>query len=29
MKLINGDCIEEMRKMEACSVDSIITDPPY
>lgn len=27
--IINGDCLEEMRKMEENSVDSIITDPPY
>ena len=29
MKLIQGDCIEEMRMMEDCSVDTVITDPPY
>jgi len=28
-KIINGDCIEEMKKMPENSVDSIITDPPY
>jgi len=28
-KLINGDCIEEMKKMNANSIDSIVTDPPY
>ena len=28
-KLINGDCIEEMKKMDANSIDSIVTDPPY
>jgi DNA modification methylase len=27
--VIHGNCIEEMGKMEACSVDAIITDPPY
>lgn len=27
--IINGDCIEEMRKMPAESVDLILTDPPY
>ena len=27
--IINGDCIEEMRKLEDNSVDSIVTDPPY
>jgi len=24
-----GDCIELMRQMEPCSIDAIITDPPY
>lgn len=28
-ELINGDCIEVMSNMEDCSVDSIVTDPPY
>ncbi len=28
-KIIQGDCIEELRKLEENSVDSIITDPPY
>lgn len=28
-KIILGDCIEEMKKIPDCSVDSIITDPPY
>lgn len=27
--LLHGDCIEEMKKMPDCSVDSICTDPPY
>jgi len=27
--LINGDCMIEMRKMEDCSIDFIVTDPPY
>ena len=27
--IINGDCLEEMKKMEDNSVDSIVTDPPY
>ena len=25
----HGDCLEVMDKMEKCSVDSIVTDPPY
>lgn len=29
MKLLNGDCIEEMAKLEENSVDAIVTDPPY
>src|ERR1700675_2637562 len=27
--LHNGDCLEVMRGMPDCSVDSIVTDPPY
>ena len=27
--LYNGDCIEEMRKLENKSVDLIVTSPPY
>ena len=27
--LINGDCIEEMKKIESGSVDMILTSPPY
>ncbi len=29
MKLIHGDCVAEMAKMEAESVDAIVCDPPY
>lgn len=29
IKLIHGDCIEELKKMEAESVDLIFADPPY
>jgi len=28
-KIIHGDCLKEMRKLEAGSVDLILTDPPY
>ena len=28
-KIIHGDCLEEMRKMEANSISAIVTDPPY
>ena len=28
-KLYHGDCVGVMRSMAACSVDTIITDPPY
>ena len=27
--LHQGDCVEVMRAMNACSVDAIVTDPPY
>lgn len=27
--LINGDCIEEMKKIPDGSVDMVLTDPPY
>lgn len=26
---INGECIEELRKLDSSTVDLIITDPPY
>ena len=29
MTIIQGDCLEVMREMDANSVDAIITDPPY
>ena len=29
MMLLIGDCIEQMRTLEADSVDAIVTDPPY
>jgi len=28
-KIIQGDCIEELKKLPENSVDAIITDPPY
>jgi len=28
-KLIQGDCLEELKKLEDNSVDSIVSDPPY
>jgi site-specific DNA-methyltransferase (adenine-specific) len=28
-QILQGDCIEKMRELEAESVDSIVTDPPY
>ena len=28
-RIINGDCIEVMRRMRWASVDFILTDPPY
>jgi DNA modification methylase len=24
-----GDCLDVLRGMESCSVDSVVTDPPY
>jgi site-specific DNA-methyltransferase (adenine-specific) len=27
--LIKGDCLEIMKTIESCSIDAIITDPPY
>ncbi|HFC76780.1 MAG TPA: site-specific DNA-methyltransferase, partial [Candidatus Moranbacteria bacterium] len=29
IKLINGDCLKELKKMEDNSIDTLITDPPY
>lgn len=29
IKLIKGDCLEEMKKLEDESVDLVLTDPPY
>lgn len=29
INLIHGECIEEMSKLKAGSVDFILTDPPY
>lgn len=29
MKLLNGDCLTEMNKLEDNSIDLILTDPPY
>lgn len=28
-KIINGNCLDEMKKLDENSVDSIVTDPPY
>jgi len=28
-KLIQGDCLEEMKKISDKSVDLVLTDPPY
>ena len=28
-KIINGCCIETMKRLKSCSISSIITDPPY
>lgn len=29
VELFRGDCLEVMRQMPECSVDTVITDPPY
>ena len=29
IKLIHGDCLEQLRLLPDCSVDSVVTDPPY
>jgi len=29
IKLIHGDCLEKLKELEDCSIDSIVTDPPY
>ena len=29
MKIIHGDCLDEMKKMDDNSIDFIVTDPPY
>jgi DNA modification methylase len=29
VRVLHGDCVELMRGMPDCSVDSIVTDPPY
>ena len=29
MEIINGDCLEELKRLEDNSVDAVITDPPY
>lgn len=28
-EMILGDCLEKLKELENCSVDSIVTDPPY
>jgi site-specific DNA-methyltransferase (adenine-specific) len=29
VEVLHGDCVEQMRLMPDCSVDAIVTDPPY
>lgn len=29
LRIIVGDCVQAMRTLDACSVDSVVTDPPY
>lgn len=28
-RILRADCLEAMRELEPCSVDSVVTDPPY
>lgn len=28
-KLMHGDCLDRLKELEDCSIDSIVTDPPY
>lgn len=28
-KIYNEDCLDTMKRMESCSIDCIITSPPY
>ena len=28
-RLLHGDCLEKLKKLESNSIDSIVTDPPY
>ena len=27
--LLHGDCLDELKSLDDCSIDSIVTDPPY
>ena len=29
IELIQGDCLEKLKDIPDCSVDAIVTDPPY
>lgn len=28
-RVLHGDCLERLRELDDCSVDAIVTDPPY
>jgi DNA modification methylase len=28
-RILEGDCIQKMKELESCSIDAIVTDPPY
>jgi site-specific DNA-methyltransferase (adenine-specific) len=28
-RLLEGDCLVQLKKLEDCSIDSVVTDPPY
>lgn len=29
IKLMKGDCLDRMKEIESCSIDLVLTDPPY
>jgi tRNA G10 N-methylase Trm11 len=29
VRILAGDCVEQMRTLPDCSVDAVVTDPPY
>lgn len=29
VQILRGDCLDRMRELDACSIDAVVTDPPY